>query len=152
MLKGDEKSGLDHPALSQPFRSPAARHLKHYPASQMRSARPARFARAHLLHIARPLPTMLARETQPRRSLTSFVGDHLRVRDSPVALLEALSPGDLNLCRTAGPASQPGIEASAQHGRSPHVVRCPELSQAYRQPRLSDAGLRRHVTALLGST
>lgn len=75
----------------------AVRHLESYPATTTKSGRPSRWPREDRLTVARELKAVLARETQGRISLASFVGVYLRILHFPADISAALEANQLTL-------------------------------------------------------
>lgn len=75
----------------------AVRHAESYPATETNSGRPSHWRRNDLLAVSHALKAILARETQGRISLSSFVGVYLRILNAPTDVTDALECGQINL-------------------------------------------------------
>ena len=75
----------------------AARHAESYASTATKRGRPSLWARETLLRVARELKAILARETQGRISLSSFVGVYLRILQFPADVALALEKDQINL-------------------------------------------------------
>lgn len=75
----------------------AVRHVESYSATGAKSGRPSHWRRDDLLAIAHALKAILARETQGRISLSSFVGVYLRILNAPMDVADALERNQINL-------------------------------------------------------
>jgi hypothetical protein len=79
----------------------AVRHIERRSATDTKRGRPARWDRKQLLDIASHLRAILQRETSGRISLSSFVGQYLRILSFPADVGAALESGDINLQEAA---------------------------------------------------
>lgn len=75
----------------------SVRHIERWPASETKRGRPSRWRREDLLQAASYLRGILARETNGRVSLSSFIGQHLQVLRFPTDVCRALEDGSINL-------------------------------------------------------
>ena len=75
----------------------AARHAESYASTATKRGRTSPWARETLLTVARELKAILARETQGRISLSSFVGVYLRIPHFPTDVTHALEKDQINL-------------------------------------------------------
>ena len=79
----------------------AVRHIERRPATDTKRGRPSRWSREELLSVAAHLRSILERETSGRISLSSFIGQYLRILDFPPDITAPLSKGDINLFEAA---------------------------------------------------
>ena len=75
----------------------AARHAESYAGTATKRGRPSPWTGEMLLTVARELKAILARETQGRISLSSFVGVYLRILHFPADVTLALEKDQINL-------------------------------------------------------
>lgn len=75
----------------------ALRHVERYSATDTRRGRPSRWPREDVVKVGSKLGEILARETQGRISVATFVDHYLRILDFPADVLEALSSASINL-------------------------------------------------------
>ncbi len=75
----------------------AARHAENYASTATKRGRPSPWDRETLLTVARELKAILARETQGRISLSSFVGVYMRILHFPADVALALEKDQINL-------------------------------------------------------
>lgn len=75
----------------------AARHVESYASTATKRGRPSPWPRETLLAVVRELKAILARETQGRISLSSFVGVYLRILHFPADVTSALEKDQVNL-------------------------------------------------------
>lgn len=127
----------------------AARHIERYPATDTRRGRPSAYERAYLLQLATHLRAILARETEGRISLASFVDHYLRVLDFPSDIVDAIARGDINLFE----AEQLARLTPQRLGVTPAKARRTraDLLSSHVQARLSGPRLHERVKELLGT-
>jgi hypothetical protein len=125
----------------------AVRHVERYSATDTRRGRPSRWPREDLVKVGSKLNDILARETQGRMSISTFVDHYLRILDFPSDVLEPLSKGDVNLFEaeqlarvSAGRLGVPRADAKRKRA---------EILLAHLKSRSSGERLRRRVNELL---
>jgi hypothetical protein len=126
----------------------AIRHVERYPATDTRRGRPSRWPREDLVKLDSKLGEILARETQDRISVATFVDHYLRSLDFPSDLLERLSKGDVNLFEAEQLARVSArrlrsTQSEARRKRS-------EILSSHMASRSSGERLRRRINELLG--
>lgn len=126
----------------------AVRNIERRPVTDTRRGRPSRWPREHLLEVARNLRSILARETEGRISLQSFIGQHLRVLRFPSDVQIALAGGDINLQEAAHLArlTAERLNCTASEAR----VRRAEILQSHLAVQGSQNRLRSRIKELLG--
>lgn len=126
----------------------AVRHIESYSAMDNQSGRPGRWPRADLLLVAKELKAILARETQGRISLSSFVGVYLRILHFPADVSAALSAGQLTLQEATILARV--TDTRLQTSDSQAKQRRQQILTAHLQTQGSQNSLRLRVQDLLG--
>ena len=79
----------------------AIRHIERRSATDTKRGRPARWDRKQLLEVGSHLRAILQRETSGRISLSSFIGQYLRILSFPADVTTALEHSDINLQEAA---------------------------------------------------
>ena len=128
----------------------AVRHAESHASTASKRGRPSLWLRADLLTIASELKAILARETQRRISLSSFVGVYLRILQFPADVITALESGQLNL-QEATLLARLTAERLATMPRQAKALR-QEVIAAHLQAHGSQNSLRARVQSLLGET
>lgn len=128
----------------------AVRHIERRPATGTQRGRPSRWRREDLLKVAGELRGILQRETSGRVSLSSFIGQYLKLLHFPSDVTDALASGDINLQEASSLARLTGdrLNCSAEAARA----RRRELLQSHLAVQGSQTRLRERVKELLGET
>ena len=126
----------------------AIRHIERRSATDTKRGRPARWDREQLLKIGSHLRAILHRETSGRISLSSFIGQYLRILSFPADVTTALERSDINLQEAAQLArlTPARLDCSAQKASS---IRA-EILQTHLAARGSQNALRMRVKEILG--
>lgn len=126
----------------------AVRHIERRSATDTRRGRPARWDRKQLLEIASHLRGILQRETSGRISLSSFIGQYLRILSFPADVAAALERDDVTLQEAAQLArlTPARLDCSAQKA---FTIRA-EILRAHLAARGSQNALRIRVKEILG--
>lgn len=127
----------------------AVRHISRHPDIDTRRGRPSKWKRQHLLFVQSHLIAVLARETNHKISIASFIDHYLRLLDFPADVIASLESGQINLFEASQLARiRAGrnqlTELDASHRRR-------ELLQTHLQAKLSGTRLRYRVNEVLGS-
>lgn len=125
----------------------AVRHIERRSSSDTNRGRPARWNRRQLLKIASHLRDILQRETSGRISLSSFIGQYLRILSFPADVTAALEREDTTLQEAAQLArlTPARLDCSAQKAFS---IRA-EILRTHLAMRGSQSGLRMRVKEIL---
>ena len=127
----------------------AVRHIERYSAGDGRCGRPSNFDREQLLEVSRHVKAVLARQTQDRISLKTFISFYLPILNYPPDVIAALEKGEINR-----------LEASLLSRLTPERLEVkPKQALTLRQEVLahhlqiqgSQNSLRRRVGELLGA-
>jgi hypothetical protein len=125
----------------------AVRHIERRSATDTKRGRPARWDREQLLVVASQLRVILERETSGRISLSSFIGQYLRILSFPADVTAALERGDINLQEAAQLArlTPARLDCSAQKA---FAIRA-EILRTHLAARGSQNALRMRVREIL---
>lgn len=125
----------------------AIRHIERRSATDTKRGRPARWDREQLLTVASQLRVILERETSGRISLSSFIGQYLRILSFPADVTAALERNEINLQEAAQLArlTPARLDCSSQKALA---IRA-EILRTHLAARGSQNALRLRVTEIL---
>jgi hypothetical protein len=126
------------------------RHVERYSATDTRRGRPSRWPREDIVKVGSKLGEILARETQGRISVATFVDHYLRILDFPSDLLESLSKAEVNLFEAEQLArvSASWLDVSQAEARRKRAG----ILSAHLKSRSSGERLRRRINEMLAPT
>lgn len=126
----------------------AARHVSRYPATDTHRGRPSRWSRENLLLVQTRLAALLARETDHKIGIASFIDHYLRLLQFPADVITPLESGQINLFE----ASQLARIRSGRNGLTNDQAERQRqgLLVAHLQAKLSGTRLRHRVNEVLG--